>query len=160
MTDARFEDGAERPLRLIAQGADDVPVLSALVQDAVLSGADLTWDRPRRRFAALLNRFRWEDRAAAEAQGRPFERVRSLLVVEDVLAVRSQGIVRGERNTVMSLLSVSWEPGPGGTGQVVLVLAGDGLIALTVEALELRLEDVTRPYAAPSRKAPQHPDAS
>ncbi|MFN4159567.1 MAG: DUF2948 family protein [Gemmobacter sp.] len=157
MTDARFEDGADRPLRLIAQDAGDVPVMSALLQDAVLSGGDLTFDRPRRRFAALLNRFRWEDRAAAEAARRPYERVRALLVVGDVMAVRSQGIDRRDRDTVMSLLSVGWTPGEDGTGEVHLVLAGDGLVTLSVEALDLRLEDVTRPYRAPSGKVPDHP---
>ncbi|QYK39856.1 MAG: DUF2948 family protein [Paracoccaceae bacterium] len=155
--DARFADGAERPLRLIAQDAADVPVLSALVQDAVLTAGEMTWDRRRRRFAVLLGRFRWEDRAAAERAGRAYERVRCLLVVEDVLAVRSQGITRDNRDLVLSVLSVSWHPGAEGGGEVLLTLAGDGSIALGVEALEIRLEDVSRPYAAPSRKVPHHP---
>ena len=91
MADARFEDGDERPLNLFAQDGDDLGVISALVQDAVLPVTEMTWDRKARRFAVLLNRFRWEDRAAAEAAKRPVERVRSLLVVEDVLAVNGQG---------------------------------------------------------------------
>ena len=67
MADARFEDGDDRPLNLLARDGDDVAVISALLQDAVLPGADLKWDRKARRFVALVNRFRWEDRAAAEA---------------------------------------------------------------------------------------------
>lgn len=157
MTDARFEDGAERALRLVAQDAADVPVLSVLVQDAVMSGGDLTWDRKRRQFAMLINRFRWEDRAAAEAAGRPYERVRSLLVVQDVLAVRSQGIDPRDRDTVLALLSLDWAPGEDGTGTLTLTLAGDGALALSVEALDLTMTDVTRPYAALSRKVPRHP---
>jgi hypothetical protein len=35
-------------------------------------------------------------------------------------------------------------------------LAGDGAIALDVEALDIRLDDVTRPYRAPSGKVPHH----
>ncbi len=86
MSDATFEDGGERPLRLVAQDADDLPVISALVQDAVLTVTDMKCDPKRRRFALLVNRFRWEDRAeAAERVGRAYERVRSVLVVEDVL---------------------------------------------------------------------------
>lgn len=38
-----------------------------------------------------------------------------------------------------------------------MTLAGDGEIAIEVECLSIRLEDVTRPYIAPSRKAPKHP---
>lgn len=156
MADARFEDGDERPLNLFAQDAEDLKVMSALVQDAVLSLADVTWDRKARRFAALVNRFRWEDKEAAAAEKRPFERVRAMLVVGDVLAVRSQGIDPREKDTVVSILSLDWQPGADGTGRLILVLAGDGAIALEVEALDLHLRDVTRPYRAPSGKAPHH----
>ena len=157
MTDARFEDGDDRPLHLIAQDSDDLRVISALVQDAVFPMAEMKWQSRARRFAILLNRFRWEDRPAAETGRRAYERVRSLMVVEDVLAVRSQGIARQDADMILSLLSVAFEPGADGTGRIVLTLAGGGAIALEVEALEVRLEDVTRPYRAPSGKVPGHP---
>lgn len=156
MADARFENGGEGPLRLIAQEADDVGVLSALLQDAVLPVAEIRLDRKRRRLVALVNRFRWEDRDAAAIAGRPFERVRSLLTIEDVLAARTMGIDPTSRDTVLSILSLDWTPGDDGTGRLVLVLAGDGAMALDVETLEIRLDDVTRPYIAPSRRAPDH----
>ena len=156
MTDARFQDGGEAPLRLVAQDADDLKVLSALVQDAVLPVTELKFDPRRRRFAALLNRFRWEDREQAQRSGRPFERVRSLLVIEDVRKVQSMGFDRADTDQVLSLLSLSFDPGEDGTGRLTLVLAGDGAVALDVEALEVRLDDVTRPYRAPSGKAPRH----
>lgn len=156
MTDARFQDGGEAPLRLIAQDADDLKVISALVQDAVLPATELRFEPRRRRFAVLLNRFRWEDRDQANRVGRPFERVRSLLVVEDVRKVQSQGFDRREKNLVLSVLSIDFAPGSDGSGRLTLTLAGDGALALDVEALEVRLDDVTRPYRAPSGKAPQH----
>ena len=158
MVDARFEDGEIGPLNLVARDAGDLEVISALVQDAVLTGADLKWERSKRRFACLINRFRWEDEVAAEAAKRPYERVRALLVIEDAGAVRSQGIDRGDPETVFSLLSLTWEPGPEGTGAVTLVLAGDGAVRVEVEALEVTLHDVTKPYIAPSGKKPAHRD--
>lgn len=153
--DARFEDGGERPLRLRALDAGDLEVVSSLVQDAVFPGSEMTWDRRKRRFAILLNRFRWEDAEAAKRRGRAFERVQSVLSIEDAVGVASQGIDR-DRDTVLSLLSVAFEPGEDGTGRVVLTLAGDGAIGVSVEALEVLLQDVTRPYAAPSGIAPGH----
>lgn len=156
MTDARFQDGGAGPLRLVAQDVEDLKVVSALIQDAVLPVTELTYDPRRRRFAALLNRFRWEDRQEAERRGRAYERVRSLLVVEDVRKVQSMGFDRAESDLVLSLLSMSFEPGEDGAGRLTLTLAGDGAIALDVEALELRLDDVTRPYRAPSGKVPRH----
>jgi hypothetical protein len=156
MTDARFQDGGEEPLRLVAQDAGDIGIVSALLQDAVLPVTELTYDARRRRFAALVNRFRWEDRDEAERTGRAYERVRSLLVVEDVRKVQSMGFDRADAELVLSLLSISFEAGPDGTGRVTLTLAGDGAIALDVETLDLRLDDVTRPYRAPSGKVPRH----
>jgi hypothetical protein len=156
MSDARFEEGGEAPLRLIAQDGEDLKVISTLVQDAVLSMTDLQYDAKRRRFALMLNRFRWEDRTQAEQVGRAYERVRSVMVVEDVLKVRTQGFDRADKDLVLSLLSLNFAPGEDGAGQLTLVLAGDGAIALDVETLEVRLDDVTRPYRAPSGKVPRH----
>ena len=154
--DARFEDGADLPLRLMAQGAQDVPVLSALLQDAVFPMGEMTWDRRRRRFALMVNRFRWEDRDAAAAGHRGYERVQAVLVVEGVLTVQSQGIDRSDRDTVLSVLDLAFVAGDEGAGRLILTLAGDGAIALEVEALDLSLQDVTRPYLAPSGKVPSH----
>ena len=156
MADARFEDGEDAPLRLIAQEAADLAVIAALVQDAVFPITEMTWARKQRRFALLLNRFRWEDRPAATKEGRPFERVRSLLVFEGVLSVRTQGIDRGDAETILSLLSVGFVPGPEGAGVVELILAGDGGVQLQVEALDVVLTDVSRPYRAPSGHMPEH----
>ena len=61
-----------------------------------------------------------------------------------------------KQGAVLSLLSLGFEPGPDGTGRVVLVLAGDGAVALEVECLNATLRDVTRPYLAPSGKVPGH----
>ncbi len=156
MADARFEDGGDAPLRLIAQEAADIPVMSALLQDAVVPVPEMRLDAGARRFAVLLNRFRWEDRAAAETAKRAYERVRSLLVIEGVLSVKSSGIDRRDPDLILSILSLTFQPGAEGAGILILTLAGDGAIALEVEALDLRLEDVTRPYAAPSGRVPDH----
>ncbi len=151
--DARFMDEPEAPLRLRALGPEDLQVISALAQDAVFPASEMAW-RPRdRRLAILLNRFRWEDRSRSEP-----ERVRSLLVVDEVVGVRSQGIMPGDGTLILSLMSLGFEPGEDGTGTVLLTLAGDGAVSADVEALDITLRDVTKPYAAPSRLTPNHPE--
>lgn len=158
MADATFEDGREAPLNLGALDAEDLKVISTLAQDAVFPITEMSWRAAQRRFALLLNRFRWEDEDAARKRGRAFERVQSVLVVDNVLGVSSQGINRSDKDMVLSLLSVEFEAGEDGAGQVLLTLAGDGAIRLQVEALEISLKDVTRPYLAPSKHAPNHPE--
>lgn len=151
--DASFADGRETPLNLGAQDADDLKVLSALAQDAVFPASEMKWDAAARQFALLLNRFRWED-GARDRHGA--ERVQSVLAISDVMRVSSQGIDRKDRDMILSLLSISFEPGEDGTGTLELTLAGDGAIRLEVETIEIALRDVTRPYRAPSGQAPQH----
>lgn len=157
-SDARFEDGAERPVRLRAENEDDLAVVSALVQDALGQTGEAAWMPKRHRFALLINRFRWEDAENARRQGRPFERVRTLLTFDGVLRVRASGFDPGNRDLVLSLLSVVFEGGEDASGTVRLVLSGDGEVALDVECLDVTLADVSRPYVAPSGSRPQHPD--
>ncbi len=158
MSDASFEDGREAPLNIGAEDADDLQVISTLTQDAVFPVTEMSWRPSDRRFALLLNRFRWEDKDAATRRDRAFERVQSVLMFNSVLSVASQGIDRGEKDTILSLLSVDFEAGEDGAGQIMLTLAGDGAVRLTVEAVDVALKDVTRPYQAPSGQAPHHPD--
>ena len=155
MIDARFEDGREKPLNLGAQDADELKVLSALIQDAIFPITEMTWQAKQRRFGLLLNRFRWEE--GARGQTAP-ERVQSILVVDNVMSVASQGVDRAEADMILSVLSATFEAGDDGAGDIVFTLAGDGAIRLSVEAIELTLKDVTRPYVAPSKKAPNHPE--
>ena len=72
-TDARFEDGAEGALALRAETAEDLKVIAALVQDAVLQVTDISYEPRHRQLALLVNRFRWED--AEQARREDAERV-------------------------------------------------------------------------------------
>lgn len=156
IADARFEDGGEEALRLLAYDTEDLQVLSTLTQDAVFPASEMSWQAGKRRFSLLLNRFRWEDLEAAKLRGREVERVQAVLSVSDVMKVKSQGVSR-EADTILSLLSLSFTAGEDGTGVVELTLAGDGAIQLEVETLDVTLQDVTRPYIAPSKHTPEHP---
>ena len=109
--DAKFEDGREAPLNLKARDAEDLQVISALSQDAVFPATEMRWDPKLRRFALLINRFRWEDAPAANLRKRDFERVQAVLMFEDVLSVASQGLDRSDIDMVLSLLAVDFEPG-------------------------------------------------
>lgn len=153
--DARFEDGGETPLNLGALDTEDLSVISSLVQDAVFPASEMSWHKREGRFALLLNRMRWEDGGADRHAP---ERVQSVLMFSDVQGVASQGVPKGDADTVLSLLQVSFEETDAPSGHVVLTLAGDGAIRLNVEALDVSLKDVTRPYVAPSKKRPHHPD--
>lgn len=158
MADASFLDaGPDTPLTLKAEDEGDLRIISTLVQDAILPGSEISYDRKARRLALLINRFRWEDAEAARREGRPYERVQALLIISDILRLQSDGVDR-DADTVLELLALSWQPGEDGTGRLSLDFAGDGTLAADVECINLDLRDVTKPYLAPSGKAPHHPE--
>ena len=147
--DARFEDGAAKPLRLQALSDEDLTVLSSLVQDAIFPVTEMKYDRKVGRFALLINRFRWEDKTPKP------ERVQAVLSFDNVTNVQSNGIDRGDPDQILSLLSITLEAD---SDRAILTLAGDGAIAVDASALDVSLRDVTQPYRAVSGKAPRHPD--
>ncbi|MDO5704799.1 MAG: DUF2948 family protein [Paracoccus sp. (in: a-proteobacteria)] len=155
--DASFADGAPQALSLRAEDADDLRIIAALTQDAILPVGEIRFDPRARQLALLINRFRWEDAEAAAREERPYERVRAILLIRDAMRVQTDGIARDE-DTVLELLTITWQAGEDGTGRMVLEFAGDGALAVECECLNAELRDVTRPYAAPSGLRPTHPD--
>lgn len=154
--DARFLDVAtsDQPLRLGIETLEDLQIASALIQDAVGLVGEISWMPRRRRLAILINRFRWEDREAADVQKREYERVRSALVFDGVDGVRANGLDPTDKETIYSILRIAFEEGDAPSGTVILELAGDGALALDVECLDGRVLDMSRPWKA--RGAPDH----
>ena len=157
MVDASFADGAENPVRLRAENAEDLAVISALIQDAVGQNGETSWQPRKHSFALLINRFRWEDKEAAEAQKRPYERVQSTLVFDSALKVGGEGLNPGDKEQIFALLALQFTPSEDGAGTLTLILEGDGAIHLEVECIDVTLTDVSRPYVARAKHVPHHP---
>jgi len=140
-------------LRLRIEDADDLRVVSAHLQDAIARLGDFAYEKKRRRFAAVFNRYRWE----TEGRRVPRSRIRSGLHLDGVTAVRSQNIRVDDPEAVVELLAIRFQPAPdtddpGGT--VTLDFAGGGTIALAVECLEGHLIDMGQPWE--TRARPRH----
>lgn len=126
-------------LKLLALDGDDLGIVSAHVQDAVLKTGDLSFSPKAGLFTVAVNRFVWE---GAGEKAKSFERRRAMLSFKRVRAVRSQGFDRSNGEAVLSLLALSFSPkGEGPEGVLELVLAGGGAIQLDVECIEGQLAD-------------------
>jgi len=158
MTDARFSDaGPIRPLRLKAESAEDLMVISTLVQDAVGTAGDVAWMPRKHRLVVLVNRFRWENGLeGAGPSTHPYERVRSALTIESALGVRARGLDPADKGRVYELLALTFAPGEGCAGTLSLALAGGAELAVEVECLDVALADLSQPWAAKAGKAPKH----
>ena len=139
---------ATEPLRLLAQDADDLAVISAALQDAVAKIGDIAFEPKARRLTVAFNRFRWE------GGGRARERVRAGLQLGGVLGVQSRKLRRDAKNAVVELLALTFEPGEAPGGAVVFTFAGGGDLRVRVECLEAVLADVSTPWPTP--RAPTH----
>jgi len=142
---------AQKSLRLLAEDATDLEVISAALQDAVAKIADLSFEPGQRRFTLALNRFRWEAGAAAQ------ERVRAAIQFAGVLGVKSRGAPIGDPDAVISILAIVFEGGRGEedpAGAVHFRLAGGGDICLDVECVDAVLVDLSEPWAA--IRTPRH----
>ena len=135
-------------LKLKAADAEDLEILSARLQDAVGKLRDFLWMPKERRFAVLLNRFRWE--AGDDT------RVQAALHFDGVIRVLSQNIKLGAPEAVVALLAVRFIPKAEGdpAGTIELLLAGGGAFRLEVECIDAELADLTQPWAAHAR--PRH----
>lgn len=136
-------------LRLRAAGVDDLTVISAHVQDALVPLSDMTWLRNEARFVLALNRFRWET-PPEPVDGRPlYTRTHSLLSISNVRAVRWRDFDASDRHAMLSLLGLQI-----GDGAVELDFAGGGRMRIEGEATAVFLEDVGEPW--PTRNKPMH----
>ena len=139
-------------LKLAAADSEDLEVISARLQDAVVKLKNFLWLPKKRRFAAVVNRLQWETGGKT--------RVRAGLHFDGVLKVQSQKVKLGAGEAVVSLLALNFKPNggegdrddPGGV--IEIVLAGGGLLRLTVECIDAELVDMTGSWAA--RGTPDH----
>jgi len=136
-------------LKLLALDEEDLNIVSAHVQDAVMKVADLDFLAGSKRFVMPMYRYAWEKEATL-ARPQP-ERRNSVLHFERVLAAKLAGISRGKPDEVLSLLAVTYTPTDAPSGTIDLVFAGGGAISLDVECIEARLVDLGGAWEATSR---------
>ena len=139
-----------KPLHLVACDKDDLKVISAMMQDCIINASDMVFDKSMRLFAVMGNRFCWEVEDEDTQQ-----RVRVGVHFTDVLKVSYRDVEFG-RDQILSLLAmefVAQEP-PGGILRIIF--SGRSEIRLTIDALNMVMQDVTPGWSASSR--PQHDD--
>ncbi|MCX7312457.1 MAG: DUF2948 family protein [Alphaproteobacteria bacterium] len=126
-------------LKLLALDQEDVEVLSAHLQDAVVKTADIRWRPAEQRVVVALNRFDW---AAANCAAPEFCRRRAALRFERVTSCKCRDISAVDKDQVLNLLAVVFEATDQPAGVVTLTFSGGGTLRLEVECLEGELADL------------------
>ena len=143
-------------LKLVALDSEDLDVISAHLQDAVIKVSDIAYLANERRFAALMNRFNWAGALERSDGDDPVTRHRTALRIERVLRAQTQRLDLQRKDQVLSLLAIQYEQldkdDPG--GHITLVFSGASAIRLEVEYIEMELRDLGGVWAASSK--PKH----
>lgn len=137
-------------LKLIALDTEDLEIISAHVQDAVIRVADMGYARGDQRFALLMNRFDWES-DTPRSKGL---RKRAALHFSGVTHAAFAGFDPASPEGVVELLAITFSPTDAPSGIVELRFAGGGTVRLSVDYLEARLADLGSAWAAAAR--PSH----
>ena len=136
-------------LRLLAEDAEDLPVIASATQDAVCRIGDIVFESKARRLTISMNRYRWE--------GPGGERVRAALQIGGVLGVKARRLRRTAKDAVLELLSLDFTPGEAPGGVLTFQFAGDGDLAVTVECVDAILADLSEPWSTPRRPTHETP---
>ncbi len=154
-----------KPLKIRAEDEADLEVVSACLQDAVVSAGEVSFDPDRRRFAMAIDRFMWEQTSVKQVTGNPakkwprsqsrLHRVEGGLHFESVLSVKTQNFPRSEGLNHFELLTIHCDPEEQGAATITLVFAGGSAIRLEVECIDCYVIDTGQPIGAQRR--PRHP---
>lgn len=142
-------------LKLIALDKEDLSVVSAHLQDAVLKVADIAFLAQEKRFAAIANRFDWAEALQDSKGSQTFARRRTALRFERVLSAKVQGLDLNNKSAVLALLAIGFEEREPPSGDVTLQFADGAAIRLSVECVEAELRDLGPVWQAKSK--PRHP---
>lgn len=158
----------DRPLKLRARDPQDMDVVAALLQDALVPLGDMAYLPKEKRFVLVANRFCWhgdpqddprpvapaplaedEDAAFDDEDEPPYERVNSGICFDKVERVRYRGLKPGGKDEILSLLTITSEP-----GAITLIFAGEAAVRLEVQDIRCHMEDLGQPW--PTRWRPHH----
>jgi hypothetical protein len=137
-------------LHLVAVDAEDLALVSAHLQDALVRVGDMAWLPEQSRFAMVVSRFDW-----LAAQNGRCERATTGLHFDRVRTVRQTGVPQQTPEVVLNLLAVTFAPTEAPAGLATLTFSGGAAIRLDVECLEAAMADLGPRWTAKSK--PVHP---
>ena len=126
-------------LKLVALDTDDLEVVSAHLQDAVVSVGDVHWRPAEKRLVVGLARFDWE---GALANSPRYQRRRTALRFERVNSFKCRNVDCCDKQAMLNLLAVEFDEAAPPAGVVTLIFSGGAALRLEVECLECELVDL------------------
>lgn len=150
-----FDEQNYRKLNLAAQNEEDLVVFATLCQDSIIKIANIKWAKKSKRFYILITRLCWELNYLEKKEAF-LKRVNSILIFDNVLSVKSKGILQSKSNMVTSLLTFEYNFLCFEKQSIDLIFSGDAQITLNIECIDAFLKDVSKPFESTSSQLPDH----
>jgi len=126
-------------LKLIAKTEEDLKIVSAHLQDSIANVSDIANLGKNKIFLMQLNRFMWED--VEKGVFRQNKRIRTILKFENVIKVNSKNINQSKKDKFLDFLTIETNQMPDKSYEMKLVFAGDAVIKIISEVIEVTLDD-------------------
>ena len=139
-------------LKLLGRSIEDLKTISAYLQDSIIIQKDITFLKKNKIFLMLVSRFMWED--AEKGLFRENKRIRCALRFDQVSNVLCKNINQKKNNKVLELLAIKNISMKDQTSKISLIFAGDSIITILVEEIDVLLDDLGEPWIV--KKVPKH----
>ena len=139
-------------LRLLATSDEDLRVIAAHLQDAILTVKDAANLKKNRIFLIQLNRFMWED--VEKGVFRKNKRIRTVLKFDNVIRVLSKNINLNKNEKFLDFLTIESNPLPDKSYEIKLIFSGDSVIKVQTEVIDATLDDQGSPWE--TKTQPKH----
>ncbi len=139
-------------LKLLAKTSDDIKVISAHLQDSIISIEDIANLKKNRIFLMQLNRFMWED--VERGVFRKNKRIRAILKFENVINVSSKNIKTKNKENFLEFLTIETIQMPDKSYDMNLIFSGNSIIKINAEVIDVTLDDQGRPWETKAK--PKH----
>ena len=139
-------------LKLIARTEEDLRVVSAHLQDSIVSISDIANLKKNKILLIQLNRFMWED--VEKGVFRKNKRIRTVLKFDNVIEVNSKNISQTSKDRFLDFLAIESNQMPDNNYEMKLIFSGDSVIRVIAEVIEVALDDQGEPWD--TKNKPKH----
>ena len=133
-------------LKLIGKNLEDLKVISAYLQDSIVTIKDIVFLEKNRTFIMVMNRFMWED--VEQGMFRQNKRIRCAIKFEEVIKVKSQNINQKKKNKFLECLAIKCGLTIEDIYKINIFFSGGGIITVISESIDVILDDLGKPWVA------------
>jgi hypothetical protein len=139
-------------LKLLATTEEDLRVISAHLQDSIVSTSDITSLNKSRIFLMQINRFMWED--VEKGVFRKNKRIRTILKFDNVIKTKAKNIPQINKQIFLDFLAIESNKLTDNSYEIRLIFSGDTAVKINVEVIDVTLDDQGSPWE--SKTKPKH----